>query len=265
MNKLLSGIFARAMRLKATISLVVLIVAAYFVISLGELFMGIWAIDLISFSLAKPLNIVIYMFGHMSPWHLTVNVVSLAFFAGLVESKLSSNDVLVMFLFSGALTAFFFSLINPGIALVGASAGVTGIMASAFVLDFKKTLALMAIVLVLFVPIFSGLSLAIDVQQVSLEEKSEILENELETAIETGQSGKAAIISSEKRTVEEKIERLEEGKSFASGIEIDPFLHSYAAIFGMVYLIAFRRKQTMDAVAKQKKEGFLKWRNKRFG
>jgi len=136
-------------------------------------------------------------------------------------------------------------------------------MASAFVLDLKKTLALMAVILILFVPIFSGLSLAIDVQQVSLEEKSGVLENELETAIETGQRGKAAIISSEKRTVEEKIERLEEGKSFASGIEIDPFLHSYAAVFGMVYLIAFRRKQTMDAVAKQKREGFLKWRIKK--
>jgi len=41
---------------------------------------------------------------------------------------------------------------------------------------------------------------------------------------------------------------LAESKEFASEADVDPFLHAYAAFFGIAFLLLFRRKKTLAYV-----------------
>ncbi len=249
--------FSRLKGFKAAIALTGLLVFSYFAFSQGNLFLGKNMLLSLSFSFSRPLSLVLYMFAHISPWHLAANAVMLGFFAAIVEKSLSSRDVFGIFLLCGILTASLFSYFNPAVALVGASAGTVGLMAAAFVLDLKKTVAVLAFAAGLYLLLFSGISLAIEGKENSLASEAETLERDLNKAIESGDTEMVRIIVVKKDVVQRQIVTLEEGKETASGVDIDPFIHSYAGIFGIAYILLFRRKETLAAVKRQKESGFF--------
>jgi uncharacterized membrane-anchored protein YitT (DUF2179 family) len=236
-----------AERYKASILLSLLISVSYLALSQGNLFIQSNMITLLAFSLNRPLNIFSYMLAHFSLWHLVVNVVILGFFGAVVEERLSGKDVLGIFLFAGFATAAFFSLLHPNTMLAGASAGAFGIAACALVLDWKKSLKVLAIVLVLVLTAFLPVSTGIEEQETTLIEKSEELETVIEKAAEEGRQQVVETVSKEKEVVEKKIQNIQKGRRFASAVQVDPFIHAYAAVFGIVYLLAFRRRQLREA------------------
>lgn len=247
-----------AKRFKATILLTAILVVSYLVLSQGNLFIERELLLALSFSLGRPLNMLSYMVSHMSLWHLAVNVVSLLLFAAIVEVSLSSRDVFGIFLFSGALTVAIFSLLNPGAELIGASAGVSAIMTSAFVLNVRKAIVYLVIVLVLFLLAFPGINFVVQWQEDVLAQENQELASQLGKAVETGNQEAVVRITNQKRTVEREISSFEESKELASSVEVDPFLHSYAAALGAVYLLLFRKGKTIALVKKQKLPGFGK-------
>jgi len=249
---ILASTCAIAWRIKATIAITLILFAAYFFFSQGNLFIEKNILLSMSFSAGTPFNIISYMLAHMSIWHLIVNVVSLVLFASIVELALSSKDVAGIFLFSAILTVAFFSFFNPGIALIGASAGVWGIMASGFVLNAKKAVAGLAIIITLFLFLFPVAEIVVQQQENSMVQNNAELETSLVEAIETGNKEREAIIAIEKKQVETELKEFGESKQLAAGAKIDPFLHSYAAIFGIFYLLLFRRKETEKCVRNQK-------------
>lgn len=254
------GILSRVEKFKASIVLSALLILFYFLFSNGNLFIEKQALLLVSFTLGRPFNIIPYMFAHMSLWHLAVNLLTLLLFAAIVETRLSSLDTVLIFILSGTVTAAIFSFFNPGIGLVGASAGASGIMAAGFVLNFRKAAVFVLVAIALFAMAFFSVMAIVEWQEQSLEEKSMVLERQFNEAVETGQTEKAVEIASEKRVVKEKIESFSESKRFASAVEVDPFIHGYAAIAGILYLFAFRAKKTKKAVKEQNILGFLKGR-----
>lgn len=237
---------------KASIALALLLLVCYFLLSYGSLFIGKSQLVSLSLNAVKPFNIISYMVVHMSVWHLAVNLVSLLLFAAVVEAALSPRDAFGIFFFSGMATGALFSLLNPGIALIGASAGVCGLMASAFVLNARQSLAVLGIVVVVFLLAFPLFGLLVQGEQHYLVQKNVELGSVLSNAIKSGDEEKVKAVAGQKAIAEAELKSFSESKNFASGVEIDPFLHSYAAIFGVVYLLAFRRKQTMAAVKKQR-------------
>jgi len=239
-------------RLKATIAIALILVAAYFFFSQGNLFIEKNMLLSMSFSAGNTFNIISYMLAHMSIWHLMVNVVSLVLFASIVELALSSKDVVGIFLFSAILTVVFFSFFIPGIALIGASAGVWGIMASGFVLNVKKAVAALVIVVVLFLLLFPAAAFVVQQYENSMLQKNAELGTSLTKAVEAGDRELEIVIAAEKRVTETVLKEFGESKQLAAGANIDPFLHCYAAIFGIAYLLLFRRKETEKCVRKQR-------------
>ncbi len=80
------------------------------------------------YALVRPWTIVTYMFMHGGLMHLAFNMLGLYFFGPRVEERLGSNRFTVLYFLSGltgAAASFIFSPLSP---IIGASAGVFGVM-----------------------------------------------------------------------------------------------------------------------------------------
>lgn len=238
-------------RFRATIALTLLVLVSYLLLSGSSLFIERQLLYSLSFSLAKPLNIFSYLFLHLSPWHLAVNLVSLVLFAAIVENRLGWKHVIGIFVFSAVLTAAVFSLVNPHADLAGASAGIWGLMASAFVLDLRKTVLAIAAGAAVIVLLFSGIGFAVNQKGNSLMRENLEIEASLRQAVESGQEERAEALTEEKASSEQRLQSFYVSYKSASNAEVDLFLHSYAGILGIAYILLFRRRETENAVKEQ--------------
>lgn len=78
--------------------------------------------------LVRPWTLVTYMFLHGGFTHILFNMLSLFFFGPRVEDRMGSKRFAVMYFLAGITGALLSMLVQPGAALVGASAGVFGVM-----------------------------------------------------------------------------------------------------------------------------------------
>ena len=80
------------------------------------------------YALTEPWTIVTYMFLHGGFMHLLFNMLGIYFFGPRVESRLGSNKFIIMYFIAGLSGAILSSIFAPRVAIIGASAGVFGIM-----------------------------------------------------------------------------------------------------------------------------------------
>lgn len=233
-------------RLRATVCLALLLIAAYFFLSNGTLFIERSRLLSLAFSLQQPWNAVFYMFAHLGLQHLAVNVLYVVFFAAIVELALTSIDVLLIFLFSGILTAIVFSALNPGNSLVGGSGAGAALLSSAFLLDLRKTsIALIAIVaLFLFLP--GAINFLQEQQEAAMAAKTTELQRTLQQAVQEGKSEEAAQIAAAKLVAEKELGEFKESKQLAFKTKTDLSVHAFAAAIGVCYVLLFRRKKFID-------------------
>lgn len=78
--------------------------------------------------LYQPWTLVTYMFLHGGLMHLLFNMMSLYFFGPRVEQVMGSPRFTIMYFIAGISGALLSFLLSPGAALIGASAGVFGVM-----------------------------------------------------------------------------------------------------------------------------------------
>ena len=78
--------------------------------------------------LVRPWTVVTYMFLHGSVMHILFNMIGLYFFGPRVELRLGSNRFVQLYFVAGITGALLSSILAPSAALVGASAGIFGIM-----------------------------------------------------------------------------------------------------------------------------------------
>lgn len=76
----------------------------------------------------RPWSLVTYMFLHGSLTHLLFNMLGLFFFGSRVESRLGSRRFLTLYFISGITGAVLSMVFSPSAGVIGASAGVFGIM-----------------------------------------------------------------------------------------------------------------------------------------
>jgi membrane associated rhomboid family serine protease len=76
----------------------------------------------------RPWSIVTYMFLHGDLMHIAFNMLALWFFGPRVEDRMGSGRFAIMYFLSGIMGALLSFVLSPGAALVGASAGVFGVM-----------------------------------------------------------------------------------------------------------------------------------------
>ncbi len=78
--------------------------------------------------IVRPWSIVTYMFLHGGLTHLLFNMLGLFFFGSRVEARLGERRFITLYLLSGITGALASLAFTPGAAVIGASAGVFGVM-----------------------------------------------------------------------------------------------------------------------------------------
>src|SRR5262245_5394342 len=81
-----------------------------------------------AFALFRPWTIVTYMFLHGNWMHIAFNMIALVFFGPRVEDRLSSKRFTILYFLSGFTGALVSTIFSPTSAIIGASAGVFGVM-----------------------------------------------------------------------------------------------------------------------------------------
>ena len=79
-------------------------------------------------TLLRPWTVVTYMFLHGNLQHILFNMLGLYFFGPRVEERIGSRQFAVLYFLSGITGALLSFVLAPAAALVGASAGVFGVM-----------------------------------------------------------------------------------------------------------------------------------------
>jgi membrane associated rhomboid family serine protease len=80
--------------------------------------------------LVRPWTIVTYMFLHGGLMHIAFNMIALFFFGPRVESRLGARRFFIMYFVSGITGGLFTFIFAPTSPVIGASAGVFGVMLS---------------------------------------------------------------------------------------------------------------------------------------
>jgi membrane associated rhomboid family serine protease len=78
--------------------------------------------------LQRPWTLVTYMFLHGSTMHLLFNMIAIFFFGPRVEQRLGSRRFIIMYFVAGIVGALASFALSRNAAIVGASAGVFGVM-----------------------------------------------------------------------------------------------------------------------------------------
>jgi membrane associated rhomboid family serine protease len=80
-----------------------------------------------------------YLFMHVGLKHLVGNMALLLVVGTIAEQRLKFRDTFILYILCGTLSGFLYTLVNPGVWVVGASAAVSAMVVAAFIADIKKS------------------------------------------------------------------------------------------------------------------------------
>ncbi|MBU1197597.1 rhomboid family intramembrane serine protease [Candidatus Micrarchaeota archaeon] len=201
----------------------------------------------------NPYSYVTHLFVHVGILHFIGNLIPLILFALVFEMAVAWPHVVSVFLFSGILASFIFALTNPFIALIGASAGISGLLGAALALKPKQALVvLLAIPFLLSFIVIPGATYVDDWYAGRLQSDQQRLRNQYATALNASQYNRSAELqmhvqqlNSSLHQTDKKLETTQEGKSREESVPTDLFVHIYGVLAGLLYVYLFRRKQMM--------------------
>lgn len=134
----------------ATAALVALIAAFYFALSGGSSYVTplsrLYPLGVSGYNL---IGAITYAFVHIGLKHLIGNMIALAAFGAILEQRLRGTHVIAMFVVAGLASGLAYALMHPDIWVVGASAGIAGLLAASFVADTNRALVALVAVMVL--------------------------------------------------------------------------------------------------------------------
>jgi membrane associated rhomboid family serine protease len=235
-----------------------MLLLAYFFLSEGKPFISYETISFFYFHLGSFHNIIFYSFVHESIFHLAGNFIGLLFFSLVICSAINARNVFGVFFFSSVLAGIFFVLANPQTALLGASAGVSGLGSAAFLLNPKKTIfAIISVFLVVFFVATPLITVSLTSTEQSFVSEEKFLEKEFQKAVSEKNFVLQEQVLEKKKAIQEEFFQFEQGKEFAKKTPTNHLAHILGGIFGIIYVLLFFRKNAQDS-ALNAKNFFLK-------
>lgn len=229
--------------------LALLAVFLYVFLSKGTFYIPDLELGGLAFHLGNPFALVSHLFVHVGVLHLVGNLVPLLAFALLLERTISSFDAVGVFLFSGTLSAIVFALLNPGTALVGASAAIAGLMGALTVLKPQQSLfLLLALPLVVTYLALPGALLLQQKEEVNLVAAAQTLQQNVTTLVVQNRTEEARQVNQTLQTVQQQVQITQKGRERERVTPTDIFVHAYGALFGIAYLYLFRRPKLYQNV-----------------
>ncbi len=184
-----------------------------------------------------------HMFLHVGLQHLIGNLVPLLLFGAVIEIAVGALDVLAIFLVSGILSGMLFSFLNPGTPLVGASAGIAGLMGGALVVRPRHSLALLLLTpVVLSLAFVPAASVATEQYSQGVSQKAQELSQQIAVLEKQNKTAEAAVVSRELGQVKQREAVFFEGRAREGQAQTSLYVHLFGAILGACYLAAFRKK-----------------------
>lgn len=228
----------------ATFLLTAAVVGIYLHLSGGLLYLDQPTLDSLAFNGASPLGFLSYMFVHVGALHLAGNLLPLIAFALILEYSLAWAGVLAVFLGAGIFSSVLFSLLNPSIALVGASAGVSGLIGAAVSTQPKWALPALLLSPLVFsfflLPLVESLSFQ---QHSSAFTQVNELNRQFDEAVRENRVEEAATVNKRLSRAEQEKKVLEEGARREASTPSDFLVHVLGVAFGVAYVFVLHRKQ----------------------
>ncbi len=212
-------IWLKNFRFKATILLTLLVFLAYFWFSQGALFIPAKTIDDFSFGGDALQNLVFYLFIHIGIIHLISNTTYLLIFGLIAERELKARDIWGLFFSAGIGGAIILAIIDPGIRVVGASAGITGLITAS--IFFKPKYAVIAMFAAALLVMGIGFAAEGGIQKILQETEKQITEMQsqvtsLESSLEENQGEVVKIEEDVNKAIDENnLQRAEQLKKQA--------------------------------------------------
>jgi len=237
------------MKYKGTLAVALILIAAFIYLSGGSFFIDLGTLYKLAFTANQPLNLLAHMTIHTGYAHLIENLTTFIVFALIAETVLVSADIVIIFFLSGAAAAILFIFLNPNVALIGASAGISGILGNALVLNPKKAIpALILVPLLLSVIILPLATGQYVVFQEKLDEQKKEISTQVVEAEQRGDVNAVKELTQQLVNVEQKKVQQEQGVQFQSTTPSDAAVHGFGALFGILYVFILRQKKLEEGV-----------------
>ena len=228
---------------KATLALALLIAGAYFFLSGGAPYISDARLQELAFHYTSlPAGLVTHAFVHVGAAHLAGNLVPLLAFGAVLESAVSSFDVVLLFFLSAAFSTSIFSTYSSAF-LVGASAGIAGLMGAALALRPKKAAVVALAVPVVLWLLLPAVSQAVASYSEGLSEEKSLLEKNISALLAENRTVEAVDLNRTAAAVGERLSGVEKGVVREAITPSDLMVHAYAAVFGVFYVFFLKRKQ----------------------
>lgn len=190
-----------------------------------------------------PFGLFSHLFIHVGAQHLLSNIIPLVIFAFVLESVATAFDVALVFFLSGVAASLVFSILNPGVALVGSSAGVSGIMGAAALVKPRVSIPLLFLApFIAYTLAFPLLNAFVEGQERQLQEKQEFLEQRVEVLVAENKTQEAFQASEELAQVVEEKHVLERGIERERTAQSDFLVHVLGAFVGVLYILVRKRE-----------------------
>ncbi|MEK6955000.1 MAG: rhomboid family intramembrane serine protease [Candidatus Micrarchaeota archaeon] len=224
-----------------------IILALYYFLSLGTPYITDSSLRGLALNGQNPLSIISHLFIHVGIFHLIGNLIPLLLFGLALEAAVLSIDVVLIFLMAGTGASLLFSIVNPGVPLIGASAGISGILTSVMLLRPKAALALLiATPLLISFVIFPGIDYAGKWYDSNLASQKVALKEELKVAVEQNKTPEVIMqINQSLEKTQTKIEVTQDGRQREAATPSDFLVHVYGAMIGGFYIYFFKRKELL--------------------
>ncbi|MGB9577180.1 MAG: rhomboid family intramembrane serine protease [Candidatus Micrarchaeia archaeon] len=232
-----------------TILLCAAVATAYFFFSGGRLYIPSVEFEATAMQLAgQPWGIVSHLFSHTGLLHLIGNLVPLFAFGVVVETRLKPVEVGVVFFGAGVVAAGLFALFNPSIFLVGASAGISGLIGAAVLLRPKYAVAALVASPLVVAALFPLAGILVELQQKELQLKEKQLSQQVQELLAQNKTAEAAKASEALQGVSRDKSLIESGRKRESETPTDYSVHVVGAVVGGAYVYLFKRKQFKGGV-----------------
>lgn len=237
-------------KIKGTLFLGILMIAIFFLISDTGFFIQEETADIYSVSLFSPFNVLPHMLVHISAEHLFSNVLALLLFGAILELVVGSNALFVIFVGAAAFSSVIFLVLAPYSALIGASSGISGIIASAFVVRIRGAFIVMVVMLVLISSFIFVSSSQIMETEKDLSAQKKAANEDIIEAIKSGDVYRQESMQMEIKKIEKKQEQISEGKKFVSRTMNSPIPHILGGMIGIFFLFYLKTDEFKNGMKK---------------
>ena len=231
----------------ATLSISALLVFFYFIISGGSAYVvplsKLYPLGISGYNLVGAFS---YLFMHIGVKHLLGNLIALIVFGSILEQEINKSHLVALFMASGIIGGVAYSLLNPMVWIIGASAAIAGVLVASAIAEPKSTL--IALLLVIYfvpyviLPTADGVLNQLEENKLISAAKAKIELVELENKSDADALREKELLEQEYKQALNSKETLVTGRKTEAVTPASFEIHALGGLVAALFMILFDRK-----------------------